>query len=200
MACGNRTFNTEQEYYAWINKAENGLVKERYVNHTHFKVNLLPSDLLLLRALKTLPSAEQADLDSISRDLQHSTTFVITIGPDQREQEGRRDIVFSGVASYEEYRDKLMRLNFEMEEMILLKVGNEQLKPALTNFENVYGLTDHRKVNLVFVAKNEEQGKQIRQGDLELLFDDRIFNTGINRFVFRRADIEEVPNINLPQI
>jgi hypothetical protein len=200
MHCGNRSFTTEQQYYEWMNNAENGLVKERIVNATHFKVNLVPSELLTLQTLNKLSNPSEVVVDSVRRDLAHAATFVLTIGPDKQKKEGRSDIVFSDVRSYEEYREKLMRLNFELEELITLQAGVEQFRPVLTNLENVYGLTDHRKINLVFVPRTTAQAEVLKQNDLELLFDDRIFNTGINRFVFRRSDIEDIPNINLPKI
>lgn len=193
MGCQVKEFSTPEEFYSWINEPGHGLMKEKFANATHIKVNYLPQDLQVMKEVKSRTNEEGISLEEIRQNYSHGQSFVLTLGPDTRDGKKGGDIVLRGARSYKDYKDRLLELNYELEPLITLKAGNLELQPALSNLENVFGMSESRKVNLTFVASNAREDSILNNSDLELIFDDRIFRTGLNRFVFKKADINKIP-------
>ena len=189
---------TEEDFYAWINEPENGLMQERYINNIHLEIKYLPNELLILQEWQQ-HNRDTILLDSLKEQYQHAKTFVLTIGPDERDGKKAEDILFKGIGTYEEYREKLLSLSFGIEAFVSLKVDDIELKPVLSHLENVYGLVNSRKINIVFVPQSAEQESLLNSKDLDFTFNDEFFRTGIHHFIFRQDAINKIPKIKFTQ-
>ena len=122
-------------------------------------------------------------------------SFVLSIGPDNRNGKSGSDIMQRGNRSYEDYRDRFMTMNFNIGEHLSLRAGDLVLKPTLALTENVYGLQQDCKINLVFAPADAAQQRVLQAHDLELVFDDRVFDTGLSRFVITQQHLNSVPAV-----
>jgi hypothetical protein len=85
----------------------------------------------------------------------------------------------SGVASEADFQERVRTLNFDMGQYFELRVREEVLKPVLTNFENTYGLTEFRRVQLVFPRPVDGEGEA-----MDLRFVDEVWGSGGWHFGF----------------
>lgn len=189
------TLKTEKELFMWLNDAENGLIKVKRINGMKLTAKYLPPEYLVHKELKAASDPAAANKDSLLNWYKHNYTFLINIAPDE-ENEKEIDVMKMGVTNYEQYREKFMTMNFDMAQYIHLEVDGQELIPVLTNLENVYGLTRDANIYLVF-SPGEQIKKENSAAKLDLVFNDEIFNTGINHFTFSGKDIREMPSINL---
>lgn len=185
------SFNNEQEMFSYLNNPENGLVKEKNINGIKLKVKLLPTDFLTYKELRK----EQAYTKEIKQqkfDSYDSTyVFVLNIGPSDEQD---FSIQHLGITNYQEYKQRVLDMNFEITEFVKVKANNKEYMPVLSNMENVYGLSKSRNIYLVF-APDDINDDLLTSEKLDFVFNDEIFHTGINHFVFNRKDILKIPKI-----
>jgi len=114
---------------------------------------------------------------------------MMVIGPDKDES---FDITRVGVSDYQEFAQRLEEMNFNMKQYIQLKVADKIYWPELAQMESTYGLEQSRKMLFVFKAV-DESGNRILTEDAQFVYTDELFNTGINKFKFKIADVEALP-------
>lgn len=178
-------FSNEKDLYSWMNNKKNGLVKVKEINGIKLTVKYLPSQYLAYKELKNT-GAKHQNIDSLNKWYENTHSFILNIGLIE-EAAADVDIMKLGVSNYEEYREKFMTMNFDMGQYISLKINNKEFSPVLANLENVYGLAGDRNINLVF-PKDDLPAEEI-----DLIFNDEIFNTGITHFTFKPKDAESLP-------
>lgn len=194
LACGcsGRETSDPAAYNRWISDPSHGLVQTRYIHGVKLTLKYLPPEYLAYSDLKrnSLQPAKGIG-DSLRDYYSKSVSFMLTLGPDDRKKsEGpvNNDIMFLDVTRFEEYKDRSFQMNFDMADYVSLKCGAKEVKPVLTNMENVYGLSPERNIHLVFPADRSARE------DLEVVFNDELFNTGINHFVITRKQLNSIPN------
>lgn len=191
LSCGRNEISSYEEYVKWLNDEENGLVMNKKVDGITIKLKYMPSDYLAYQDLSGEKSINKSAIDSIVSGYQKSLTFLMTLGVDGKMKKG--DIMYQDISNYEEYKQKLYAMNFEVEQLTILTLGDKKYKPVLSSLENVYGLTDSRNITLVFVPDTENEKSFYTSDKVLLSYDDEIFNTGINHFTFNREDINNTP-------
>lgn len=194
VQCSNNPGN-KTEYIKWLNTEENNLVKTKYINGLEISVKYMPPEYLAYLETKNQSSCNEKCRDSILATYKDAMTFLMSIGPDER-KEINNDIMFKNIGNYEEYKERVMTMNFEMDEFITLFAGNKEYKPILTNMENTYGLTKHRNIILVFAddEKMKTENGLKESGEFDLVYEDELFELGINHFVFNKKDINNIPS------
>jgi hypothetical protein len=190
---GKKTISDPNEFMKWMNDPENGLVQTKYVSNVKINVKNLPSAYMAYLEMKNLQGQSEQKRDSLIAYYSQSKTFLLTISPDERVKGNSGDIMYRDVTGFEEYKDRSHVMNFEFGDYIDLITDNEKYKPVLSNLENVYGLSSGRKIILVFAEKNGSQDLS-KSKELDLVFTDEIFNTGINHFVFAQHKLNSVPD------
>jgi len=193
-SCGQSSVNSYEEYLAWLNDAENGLVMHKEAGGITIKVKQLPSNYIAYQDLMNEKNVKKQVVDSIANSYDKSLTFLMTIGVDGDLKKG--DIMYQGVKNYEEYKRQLYQLNFDIENDISLNIEGNIYKPVLSHLENVYGLTDSRNITLVFVPETKEDLSFYKSEEIQFTYDDELFDTGINHFTFNRKDINNSPSFN----
>ncbi|MEO1652680.1 MAG: hypothetical protein AAFU64_03970 [Bacteroidota bacterium] len=188
----------EADLYQWINQEENGLIKSKRINGLELIVKYLPASYLVLKELKSIPLPSAEAIDSLEAQYEGNYTFLLTIKPIQSQGQ-EDDVMYREVASLAEYKQRAMQMNFGMEERVELHIGESTLKPCLTSLENSYGLSTHRSIYMVFV-EDEKSSVSEKKGALDFRFEDDIFATGINHFVFKKSDLNNIPPINYHKI
>jgi len=179
-----------REYYEWMNDPEHGLVRIREIGDVRLTVKYLPSDYLAWLYVQSEGRSDRTFRDSMNAVYRNSLGFLLTLSPVAPEGTGR-DIMLSGVSSYQEYVSKFMVMNFRIPELVKLHADGYESSPVLANSENSYGLTTKRDVMLIF----PDNPKIWRSQSLTISFDDRIMETGISRFTFNCKQLQSIPLI-----
>lgn len=190
--------HTEKELYAWLNAPKNGFVRSKTVNGLRLTVKYLPPEYQVLQEVKNMQSANKPLLDSLLAMYAKNHAFLLTIAPD-KDNGGNGDIMYREVYNYSEYKARVLDMNFEMGKYITLKAGGRTFSPVLSTLENTYSLTEKRNIYLVF-AGEKSQKELLNAPRLDLIFADELFHTGINHFVFKKENIQNLPLGNLKDI
>jgi hypothetical protein len=187
LACSKKP-QTLADYYAYVNDHGNGLVKTKSTEDIRFTVKYLPHQLLALQNGDSIPSAKKSALSNAN-----SLTFIMDLSPADKGES--TDLLYTGVRDYKQYKERILDLNFSLQPMIWLELPGRRVHPALCFLENTYGLSTGKKVWITFSL--EELGQSKEGKDLDLVFHDQVFSTGMNHFVFTKESIAEVSGLNL---
>jgi hypothetical protein len=180
--CGQGYVNSVDGLKAYVWNPANGLVKTHAYNEVEWKVKLVPREV---------EESEQLIAES-EKSVQRTGTvhFMVNVAAGRAYEAG--DVMMAGVGNYEEYADRMIQLNFRLEEGVRLKVGGKELAPVLFHMENTFGLTQDRNIHILFADPILEPDlRSLPQ--LDLVIEDWVFGTGISHYVFQEAKLEKIP-------
>ncbi len=178
------------EYMRDLVEADAGLVRSRIVNDVEFEVRYLPPELLAYRELRKLRSAGHVKFDSLCAMYSGTNAFELRFRSTPP-NEGR-DVMYKGITSEEEYKDRVMTLNFDMPDLLRLKVENDIYMPGLALAENTYSLKPERVVLALF--SDENLSASLGRGEnVRFQFSDEIFFSGLHNFTFEGQALLHVP-------
>jgi hypothetical protein len=166
---------------AFVWNPENGLVKTHAYEEVVWKVKLVPREMQGSGMAIEMPNGKEGT---------GTLHFMVNVSVGNEYQAG--DVMMAGVSTYEEYADRMIQLNFRLEERIRLHVGGKELAPVLFHMENTFGLTQDRNIHILFADPVLEQDLQVLP-KLDLVIEDWVFETGISHFVFQEANLEKIP-------
>lgn len=168
--------NSPEDLYS-----RDGVSYTRHINGIRITVRFLsPHHLTNLAETKMGRPLKGGERDSLMRMHQGTLTFLMTLAPEEAEH-GSGDIVSRGIISPPEFIERLTQLNFHMNEMTSLRIGETEINPVLASMENTGGLTSHRNIYIVF----ENSGTTISKSDsVAFVFRDDLFGTGMSYFPF----------------
>lgn len=171
-------------FESWISDEENGLVKIREYHGLEFSMFYLPSTYL---AYKDKKQANIMNKDSLIDYYSQTLNFMMRV----RLIDKNPNVLYLGISSIEEYKERIMQLNFGLDSLLKMHIKSKEYVPILTSFENTYGISPYANVNIVFILP-----KDIKEGDeVDISFQDDIFNTGIQHFLFDYTQMKTVPII-----
>ncbi len=191
-ACDNSpdSFTTIGEMQAWMQNPENGLVKSRSVGALTLELQYLPPEFLAYKELildRITPSKSLKD--SVLALYKDNMTFLLTIDADE-EQYPNTNLLYTDIGSYQEYSARVNELNFRLADYIELNSNEQSYVPVLANFENTYGLDKALRMTVVF------NGPLIfKDSDLDFVFSDEFFGSGINHFRFNGKILDNIPKL-----
>jgi len=192
ISCSNEELKTVGDLDTYIKNPENGLVKVKEVNGYRMVMQLLPSEYL---ALKEKPT-DKTTFDSIQKEYSQSMNFLFSIEPDGEKR--KNDVVMNGVRNYEEYKQKFTSLSFGIQDYFSIQNESASYYPVLSNMEPVYQLKAGRSFNIVFAPQDEQSIQDFEEmQNIDIVFEDAFFDTGINHFVFNKKDLKNIPTKNL---
>ena len=199
LAC-NATINHPSELYQWINDVDNGLVKTKSVNNFDISVKFLPSEYLAYNELKYDDRIDWEKFDVLKKEHDGFLTFLLTIAPSSDPEIAPSndpiDIMYYQVQNQEEYERRFIQLNFNVNESLTLNAGGQRYEPVLHTMENTYELSKKKSLYLVFPKEEGLEQLQI----LDLVFEDRFFDTGISHFIFQTEDLIGLPPFDISAI
>jgi len=149
----------------------------------------MPVDYLTYNEIKSERSKfNKMMLDSVKSKYQNSRTFLLTIEPINEKKD--MDLLFQGATSFEEYKMRINMLNFNPGEYVKINAKDKSHLPVLSTMENAYNIDVKKNLYLVFANENN----LLNEPELDFEFNDMIFETGINHFVFQKKDIDNIPS------
>lgn len=203
--CTNKkNFTSESDYLKWLGSEESRLGKIASVNGFTIKVKYMPPEYLAWLEMKPGAGAGAAGnpdgdpaifLKTVERYRQ-SLTFLLTFEPDETKRPGR-DVMLHNVSDYNDYKERFMELNFNIENSVSLHAGNAVYLPVLSSLENIYQLVPGRNMLLVFAPPSKEDAAFYSSTELDVVLEDGIFGTGIHHFVFNRNDFKFASGLHL---
>lgn len=100
------------------------------------------------------------------------------------------DVRFDKVKGDKPSKEKLLYLDFDMQNDFVLLQGKDSIQPAICQkIEN--GVPGSYQYMLVFEKKDKGSDDQ----DFALIYRDKVFATGILAFVYKQEDIRKIPKL-----
>ena len=175
---------------------------QQAVRHTangyEVEMKQLPTEYLAFREAKSGGMVNQAAYDSLQASYGEALYFLMTIKPQEGVREG--DIMMHDVHDYEQYQERFLDLSFTLRDRVTLEYEGGSLAPVLANTEHGYGLSAHRSIVLAFAPGSDAERQALQNNPVTVVFDDRIFQTGISRFSFNSSTLNDLPPVRIASI
>ncbi|UTW61199.1 hypothetical protein KFE98_14405 [bacterium SCSIO 12741] len=185
---GGASIESLKEYQNYVAQESNGYTKEYTVKGKKLKMTYLTPEYIAFNELKNSESRSSEDLDSLLAVNRQTRVFLLSIS--DAENSGK-DIMYDGISSYSEYKERNLSMNFDFKEFISLHTSDseESKYPVLASFVNTYGLGNEKQIYLVFSPDNLD-GPLLHADELRVSYQDDIFHTGIHHFTFHKSQID----------
>ncbi len=187
-----KRFDNLKSIYQWINDPGNGLVKTKNVEGIKLTVKYLPAEFLALKEAKEESVYNAKTYDSLFNLYKSSHTFLLSIA--SVENENSNDPMYKDLEDFPEYKKRAKTMNFDMQSYLTLRTSTEEFKPTLAIMENTYSLKGQRNIYVVFTDQSPKD--EMKEDAFDFVFNDEIFQTGQNHFIFEKSDITGMPAIN----
>lgn len=187
-----KQINTEKELLQWLSDPKNGLIKTKLSGDKSLTVRYMPPYYMAYLELGNCPwKDDRPSFDSLTHFYSRSMNFMLTVKYAD-DNLSNNDVLLEYVNNYHDYNLKSIQANFSLSENILLYIDDSTCyKPVLALMENTYGLQKHRNFHLVFSPANQQDLKMMTSTKFDLVFKDVLFGTGINHFIFKKADLKK---------
>ncbi len=171
----------EPELVQYLSDPENGLVKTRQYDQVVWQ-------------LKLMPGAFQQVNQDLEAGEAHGNSLHMMLTVSSGTAYKASDVMMTEIGSYEGYADRMIRLNFRISEMVQLHIGDRVFLPVLSNMENTFGLSEDRKIHIVFASTTFP--KQLSDfPEMDLVLNDQVFDSGISHFVFLKDHLKRIPKL-----
>ncbi len=189
-SCKNKGITDMPSFCKWINQSSNGLTQTKNINDLKLAVKYLPPEYLAMKeAVDFNNNASPALYDSLLQLYKKNTTFILTISPENSEG---GDVMYRDVFDYKEYKQRVHDLNFDFTSYVSIESGEKLFPAELSNLENTYSLSKERNIYVVF-----SDSVLLGSKDIDFIFNDEIFNTGISHFTFQTENLKNIPEITI---
>ena len=186
IGCQNNQIQSHSDFLTYLAESDNGFKIRREVNDFNITMTYMPAELLALNESGTLEKA--AFLDNMEK-FKRSRTFVLSL----RHENQNLDITNYNVSNLQDYQRRISYLNFDIKQDLYIQTRTgEKIRPVLVTMENIYEIGDQKNIYMVF---SEEDEAVFKSSSIDLVFEDRITNTGINHFVFNKSSLENIPEL-----
>jgi hypothetical protein len=177
-----------QELETWFKDEKNRYTVVRKHKDITISSTYNTSDLMAINELRNIKNPSEKTIDSLVKSYDNASYFVVELGM-PTESEIKNDIqTDTKTVTYPEYSKNIDKLSFGMEKNTFLVIGTDTVRPLLYQYERGYELGKREK--LVFMFPKITSNKSI-----ELDYIDEIFNSGINKFLFK-VDRSDSPKLN----
>ena len=181
----NSSFKSERAFLKWINNPESGFVKKTSANGFSLQMKYMPPEYLAIIEM----SKEEAEMEIniLTKQFEDSRTFLLTVEHDI----SGIDVTNYGVNNMPEFKERMNELNFQIKDYLFLRTEEgKKIRPVLTTFENLYEIGGKKSFYVVFP---KEQEIKMATENLDIVFEDPFFDTGINHFMFKTEKIDNLP-------
>lgn len=190
-SCQRKELSSKEALYEYLADSSNGLVKERDLGAIKVKIKYLPKEYIIYNELKTKKDYTRKDIDSLTKIYGQMEIFLMTI--DFKKETTSSNALMNGLASYEEYKERIEKLNFTLDEYVMMNEDSpEEQRLLLWSLENTYTVGTKRNITLVFAKDSSKKAEEYN-----LSFKDDIFYSGISHYRFNKKDIKNLPEITL---
>lgn len=188
LACGKgRQQLSPKQYIAWAKKSQDDLVRMKEINGYRFTSKFQPSELLILRNMDELSS--QASIDSMENFQNGIINIVMDIGAIDNQQ----SLLRANIRSEGEYYQRVYYYTKEVQNDVYLVEGMDTLPCVFYHFEQTYNLTPVNSMIMEFERKDPNADYK----DVSLIYEDRMLNTGIIKFLYKSSFLNNLPQLKL---
>lgn len=188
-SCQPKSITDAPAYFKYLADKSHGLAKEKTIAGITFKVKYLPADYMAYNVVKETSGLSQTKKDSIKKTYDNSITFILNIGPAENES---FDIMKLGINNYAEFAGRVEQMAFEAQDWMSIRSNGMEVKPVIARLENINSLEKSRTFIVVFNSEKNTE-KDLRNTDMCFTYNDELFNTGTNKFIFKASDIKALP-------
>jgi len=181
-----------QEYRAWIDDRDNGLISIKNINGITLFARFLPAEY---QAYQDYHANPQQSYDSVLSLYKCSLTFQISLQAD-KETGNYKNLMYYNIYSQPELTERTRVLSFNAAEFIDLTYKGVHYKPVLSAFEGYNPMANRISLLLAFVLPEYPCGNDTDEnGEFQLTFDDPYWELGTNHFVFEKNTLSHVPGV-----
>lgn len=174
-----------RKYVQWIQDLGNGFRKEKRIKDLTFSVQFKPYEYIVC-----LEEKKQEIADNIVRkkvaELDGMQYYDLKISLPQHSGE----LLKYELSSAQQYQERVNYFAFGMQDDIQLIEGRDTIACTLYHFERSYDVAPASTFLLGFPTNKQEAPEE-----KTLLIYDRIFNTGLIKFTFRKNELKELPKL-----
>lgn len=187
IGCGGKKVLDKSGFEKWMKNNKNGLVKERIINRIKYKVSFQPIDWLMLKSDKQLAMNNQ-DI-KVKSDYENVLTFTLDI----TDTSGNYSMLRYELRHESEYYDRINYYSNLIQNDLYLVEGTDTLPCMFTHMEQTYNVSPINTITIEFVRKDKSK----RYNDTWLVYNDRVFNSGILKFYFKKEDLNNIPELKI---
>ncbi len=184
-------------YLACLKDEAHGLSRVKSYGSLAIRARYLPPEYMLWQELRSRP-ASVAHRDSLFELYRRNAYLLLRFEP-SKDSPYESDIIMAGLSSQTEYDARQRELNYGLKNYVYLRADGLRYEAALTAPEHAQGMGAARSFILVF-NPGDRPNALLDAETLDLVFEDRIFGTGISHFIFHGADIRSFPRLDLPEL
>lgn len=191
-ACGGREELGMNEYVRWVENIDNGLKKEKKIDQFAYRVFYKPAEYIALKENRDL--IENLSPEAIinrAKDLENYYQFNFDIVS----VDGRTSVLQHNLSGgQQEYGARINYLVSQAQQDFKLVYGQDTLPCTNYHFEQTFGLSALNTIVLGFEKPKETQNQE---EDIQLVFSNRLFNTGDIKFLFSKNKLAQIPRLKL---
>ena len=187
IGCGGKKVLDKPGFEKWMKNNKNGLVKEKIINRLKYKVCFQPIDWLMLKSDKQLVMNDQ--VSKIKKDYESVLTFTIDITDTSESYSMLR----YELGHENEYYDRINYYSNIIQNDLYLVDGTDTLPCMFTHMEQTYNVSPINTITVEFVRKDKTK----KYNDTWLVYNDRVFNSGILKFFFKKEDLNNIPELKI---
>lgn len=175
--CGKQLLESG-DYVRWLTDESNGLRQQREIANTIYDLQFKPNDLLYLQSGNQNSGTEDSSTSPYGNLLQ----FSLKITP----KDGKELSVTGGVDEAT-YLNRLNYIETQMQYDFSLAINNDTFPCVFFHGERNYGVSEGSVFQIAF------ETTQIEQGDIKVIYHDRILDSGPVVFEIDEADMNNIP-------
>ena len=177
---------TAVEYKQWIESEGSGLHKQKEVGGMLFDVQYQTPEYMVILNKGPL-EFESCDLETeLDNYGDESHRLIFTI---DNSEAGIAPLEY-GIVSENEYYGRIQYLNSEVSKDFFMLAGTDTLPCRFAHFERDFGISPTMRLNLAF-----DKNPTPMEEDMQLCFEDRLFNNGLIKFTFDQDDLNDLPEL-----
>lgn len=180
----------ERQYLAWVEDTENGLKKEKKLDEYQYKVFYKPADYIVFREIinSGTKTIDEQQVQKRREELKNFYQFNFDIVS----ADGKVSVLQHNLSNQEEHAARVNYFVSHAQQDFILVEGADTMPCVLYHFEQTFGATPLNTISLGFEKKNPNT-----EGDIQLIFTNRLFNTGEIKFLFPKSTINNIPKLKL---
>lgn len=173
FACAPKSFTDKDTYKRWVFSEESGYTQSSQTDNLKFQLVHIPNNLADLEFVEVVEDKDE--------EIKVFQFRIITTVSDFK-------ILNLGLEDKDSYTQRIKKLEYEMGSMFKA-IASDTVLPVFYHYENYRGLKNEILVHVHFLTED------VLDEDLQVLFNDKIFNTGSHLFVFDQSIVNDPPII-----
>lgn len=182
----NSSINLNHKEYVEYIKSENDLKIKKEISDYNYILTLEPGNY---NAIKNL--SLNADIEVKKKAILESDEFIY-FNLKVKSLDKGNPVLDPSKLDIQEYNNRLHYYHAIAQNDIKLIVDNDSLKCLNYLFENPYNLSDEVNMLLAFNVSTKNL-----KSDLQLVYNDRLFNNGLIKFLYKKQTINNLPKLKI---